>query len=81
MRNQSCSSRLQWQKKGLRVSLLLSQHFTFFMNARELRRTLEEHLNEKAEEIERLKGAFTCGICVTEVFSRALIAGFFGNTV
>lgn len=51
------------------------------MNARELRRTLEEHLNEKAEEIERLKGAFTCGICVTEVFSRALIAGFFGNTV
>ena len=46
------------------------------MNARELRRTLEEHLNEKAEEIERLKGAFTCGICVTEVFLRASIAGF-----
>ena len=65
----------------MRVSLLLSQHYIFFMNARELRRTLEEHLNEKAEEIERLKGAFTCGICVTEVFSRALIAGFFGNTM
>ena len=57
--------------------LLLSQHYIFFMNARELRRTLEENLNEKAEEIERLKGAFTCGICVTEVFSRASIAGFF----
>jgi hypothetical protein len=33
----------------------------------ELRRTLEEHLNEKAGEIERLKSAFTCGICFTEV--------------
>jgi hypothetical protein len=31
---------------------------------------------KKAEEIERLKGAFTCGICVTEVFLRASIAGF-----
>jgi hypothetical protein len=42
-------------------------HVSLTIDIRELRRTLEEHLNEKSGEIERLKGAFTCGICVTEV--------------
>ena len=42
-------------------------HILLIIDIRELRRTLEEHLNEKSGEIERLKSAFTCGICVTEV--------------
>ncbi len=57
----------------MQLHYALFLHILLIVDIRELRRTLEEHLNEKSGEIDRLKSAFTCGICVTEVCVRVCV--------